>query len=213
MTKREKLLVFIMVAVAMVALSVQFAIIPLYSGYAEKDDRLNDLEIQKMNADSRFAQEFGTRDAFNRALLATEDIRSSFPNEIPTEFVDQRITELCFANNVVPRSLSMTAPRGMSIPTFDSENTTDRYPPAYQSVTATMRLSGSYNQLLQLVGAVDQLADINLTRLRFEGDIAEMGDRTNISATFEIIMLSNIQEDMAELMKEAAEARDEEEES
>jgi hypothetical protein len=121
LTTREKTLLFVTLLVAAIALTIQFAIIPMYNAYSEKTDLHDRLLDRRSDLDAKLAREPAVVREYNRSLDLFAELGTVYPETVPNEDIDRLITRLIVSNGFVPMSLQIGAPTALTIRGADIE--------------------------------------------------------------------------------------------
>lgn len=188
LSKREKYLVIAAAAVVLIYIGIQFGIIPAYNYYQDGLETLDVVSTEKTLMDMKLANEASTRSGYENAVSKFEDITERYPAVMPNEKVDRILTGLCLESGLSPVMLGIdvsTAP-AQAEAGGDEEETTE----AFRVVTATMNLSGSYDNLKRLINAVERIEYIRFTRVSYTENVEnDRAGVSNISVLFEVTML------------------------
>ena len=194
LSKREKILLGILLLVGILYLSIQFLILPLVARYMDDLQERNSLASEKARVEENFRNEALLERENEDASQRFEAIKQEYPLLIPNEEIDTFLTNLCFKNYLRPTSLSIampTAPTPPPPPTEGVEGEESTQEPVeglFTIVTATMQLTGTYNALGRLVEEVDRMQHVRITNLSFTANQSEeeTSDIGRISIDFEL---------------------------
>ena len=191
-TKREKIMLFVVGLIAVVYLSIQFVIIPLSTRYNESMSeraRLQDeIEVHKMEA----ATLPSLRERNTEAYAKFNELTSGYPTIVENEDIDFMLTTLSHKNNLSPVSLRIT-PRPPPAPVLENGNGEESYTPdlpTFTKSTVQMNVIGSYQSLMRLFDEVSSIQYIRLTEVNYAKDV-QMPELSRISATYEITFLTD----------------------
>jgi len=183
-SKREKRLIFAMLIFGAVALTVQFAIIPMNNELEEVRTELEQLEYQQFETQTKLGRELIIRQAYEVAEDDASEVYMRYPASIPAAEIDRFLTNLCFAHGIIPSSLSMSGASSLNIPEHGGQD-------VFLVVTANMNLQGNYYSIKSLLDHVNTIDNLRIPRISFGINRQEgLEGMTGISATFEITMLA-----------------------
>ena len=192
-TKREKIMLFVVGLIAVVYLSIQFVIIPLSVSYNESISeraRLQDeIDAHRLEA----AMIPSLRERNTEAHTRFYELTSGYPTIVENEEIDFMLTTLSNRHNLSPVSLRIT-PRPPPPPPPESEDgeevvyTPDL--PTFTKSTVQMNVVGSYASLMRLLDEVSSIEYIRLTDVNYSKNI-QMLELSRISATYEITFLTD----------------------
>ena len=191
-TKREKIMLFAVGLVAVVYLSIQFAIIPLsvrYSDSVAERARLQD-EIEAHKIEAAMLPSLRERNA--EAYAGFSGLTSGYPTIVENEDIDFMLTSLSHNNNLNPVSLRIT-PRPPPAPAPESEDGEEIYVPdlpIFTKTTVHMNVTGSYRSLMGLLDEVSSIQYIRLTDVNYSKN-TQMPELSRISVSYEITFLTD----------------------
>ena len=184
-SKREKIMLFVVGLIAIVFLAVQFAIVPLSARYTEglnERARLQDeIELHKMEA----ATIPMLKDRNTEAHRRYAELISGYPVIIDNEELDFMLTSLSNEYNLRPTSLQIS-PRPARPPVPEDGITLQELTKA----TVQMNVTGNYRSLLRLLDEVSNTTYIRLANVSFTEN-RPLPDLSRISVTYEITFLSD----------------------
>jgi len=191
LSKREKLMLLIMVVIGLFAIMVMFVIIPFYEQLSAKTKALSDLEFTKAQIDTTLASEHGIRENYN-AVLQQHDMNSArFLNEALSNDIGRMLTVLCENHSLQPIDQKLSAPVDFVIKREGGEESAENS--LFLIVSAVMTVRGEYDDLKSLLDTVEGIDYIRISRTSFSRNTynPESGlDR--ITVYFEVTMLKNI---------------------
>jgi len=188
LSKREKILLGILILVGMLYLSIQFLILPLVARYMDDIQERNTLTTERARVDENISiKELLVRENED-AGQRFEAIKQEYPLLIPNEEIDTFLTNLCFKNYLRPTSLNIAMPSVPAPPAQVGEEDTQEPPkPLFTIITVTMQLTGTYNSLARMVEEVDAMQHVRITNLSFTANQSEEEtDIGRISIDFEL---------------------------
>jgi len=184
-TKREKIMLFVVGLIAVVYLSVQFVIIPLSARYSDGQServRLQDeLAAHKMEAATLPA----LRSRSAEAYVKFDELTSGYPTIVENEELDHMLTTLSNRNNLRPTSLRIT-PRPSRSPTPAGGTAL----PELIKTTVQMNVVGSYSSLMRLLDEVSGTEYIRLTNVGFTEN-RQQPELSRITVTYEVTFLTD----------------------
>jgi len=190
-TKREKIMLFVVGLIAVVYLSIQFVIIPLSVSYNESISeraRLQDeIDAHRLEA----AMIPSLRERNTEAHTRFYELTSGYPTIVENEEIDFKLTTLSNRHNLSPVSLRIT-PQPPPPPAPEPEDGEDVYIPdlpTFTKSTVQMNVVGSYASLMRLLDEVSSIEYIRLTDVNYSKNI-QMLELSRISATYEITFLT-----------------------
>jgi len=209
LTKREKTLLFFMGIIAIVALSIQFLIIPLSNRYTDGIENRENLrtektlhEIEVQNLPALRSQNIQSRERF-------EELVSGYPDRVPNEIIDNRwLTPICGRNQLSIVSLRFTQrnePPPPAPPTTQPDSVNYQEPDepdeasylpepgrVFDKATVFMNARGTYQNLLRLIDEVNATEYLRLTNVSYAASATNtmIEGSSTISLTFEVTMLN-----------------------
>ena len=190
-TKREKIMLFVVGLIAVVYLSIQFVIIPLSARYndsiSERARLQDEIDAHRIEA----ATIPGLRERNTEAHARFYELTSGYPTIVENEEIDFMLTTLSNRHNLSPVSLRIT-PRPPPPPVPEPEDGEEVYTPAlptFTKATVNMNVVGSYDALMRLLDEVSSIQYIRLTDVSYSKNI-QMLELSRVSATYEITFLT-----------------------
>jgi hypothetical protein len=192
LSKREKTLLFCVGLIALVYISFQFGIYPLYTRYIAGQDEQARLADEITFFEINLTNELAIRGGNRAAHEEFEALKQAFPPRMPNEAIDSILTGMCLRNGLSPTMLRITevdAPQESPAPNSSGEQ--EAAVPIFVIVTANMNLAGEYSALVDLLDEVESIEHIRLTQVSYSepSRIVSQGS-ANISLVFELTMLN-----------------------
>jgi hypothetical protein len=178
-TKREKVLLILMVFIGFTVVMVMYVIFPLNNRLIDETDRFHALEMEKSRLLYLFAAEQGIRESHTVSIHNFDEARERFLNESHISEIGRMLTLLCAEHNLI------YIDQRLSSPTVPAEWD------AFMVMPVTMTLGGSYDDLMRLLDTVETIEHLRVTRLSFH--VNELGDLNRISINFEVIMMQALE--------------------
>jgi len=184
-TKREKIMLFVVGLIVIVFLAVQFAIVPLSTKYTEglnERARLQgEIDLHKMEA----ATIPMLRDRNAETHRRYAELISGYPVIIDNEELDFMLTSLSNEYNLRPASLQIS-PRPPRPPVPEDGTALQELTKA----TVQMNVVGNYRSLLRLLDEVSNTTYMRLTNVSYTEN-TQQPDLSRISVTYEITFLTD----------------------
>jgi hypothetical protein len=191
LTKREKILFFSMLVIAVIYVSVQFGILPMYNRYLDNVTERHRLQEDKVNVDYSIAGKPSVIEFYNTASERYAAAKADYPLLVPTDVVHTILTDLCWSSRLGVGSLRMNVLNDASDSSYDEEEGSP--PPVFATVNAVMEVVGTPAALMSLLDAVDKITHIrvtNSTYIVFRTRDAEILDLGEITIHFELMYLN-----------------------
>jgi hypothetical protein len=177
-TKREKVLLILLVIIGFTALMVMYVIIPFNNHLQDETDRYHALSIEQMQINSLLASAPHIRQRHTNAINNFEEARERYYNEAHISEVGRMMVNLCAQHNLASVSQSLSEP---TIP--------DQWD-AFKVMGVHMTLSGMYYDFMRLLDTIENTEYLRITSLSFS--VGEMLSRINVN--FEVIMMQALEE-------------------
>jgi hypothetical protein len=195
LSKREKLLFFVLILIALFYFSFQFGFLPLVERYQAGIIERGRLAYEKAEAEVNIAHKHVFIENNRIASELFESAKVDYPLLITTEEIDNILTNLVVKNRLAPSGLHMTVVADSNKNLAPPEEGEEPPPlPIFTTVTATMPVIGPYSNLMNLMDDVDKISNIRLANVTyllriFEEDenIIESG---SIALNFELLYLN-----------------------
>ena len=183
LNKREKILIIAAAALAIAVLGFQFVIIPLNTAIAEKRETYMQLDMEALELKDRLAREALTVQSFERAEAAVEELSGTYPERLPNEEIDRRMTRLCMASGLNPQALQIGAPAVVKVPGKTGERNEET---SFCAVPISMSLSGDFRALRYLIDEVNGMENLKISKFTFN---VSSGNATAFTVLFEMTMI------------------------
>ncbi len=190
LTGREKFLIFLMAAVALLYATVQFGITPAREALSEKRAQHQELLDQELSMRTTLSTEAFVRQRNEEAKVNSEQVSALYPARMTTEELIQDINDLCERVNLYPRSLDANPDDwgGYSISEGKREAVRDSLDTAPLIVAEVeLVVTGDLNTVATLVDEVNETSYIRVT------GIALPLRNNNIPIYLEVVM-RNVEE-------------------
>ena len=182
-TKREKIMLFVVGLIAVLFLAIQFAIVPLSARYnegiAERGRLQDEVELHKMEAATIPALRIRNEEVYKKY----EELISGYPFVTENEELDYMLTSLSNNHDLKPTSLRIS-PRPARPPTPENGVSLQELTKA----TVQMNVVGNYQSLLRLLDEVSNTKYIRLTNVAFTENRL-LPDTSRVTVTYEVMFL------------------------
>jgi len=191
LSRRERRLILIGLAVVVFALITIYVYIPLYNNLIDKMSEYQELELDKQWIEASVASEDDILESYKAALkeYATESakyISRSLSNEI-----GRLLTELCERHDLAPVSQQLFSPKEFVIDDDD-----DPEESVFVTVTALMTVRGSYSSLKTLFSTVERADYLRIARVSYDRTSDDPDEELDkILIYFEVTMLKDLDSD------------------
>jgi hypothetical protein len=217
LTKREKILIFVVGIVLMSYVTVQFGVTPLFDRLDTGREELALLTAERNAYEASLAREASLREGNESARRDYADLKETYPAFTANEHIDFMLTNLCVRHTLRPISLRIQEPANVAAVTItrpaQETEETDEWGTAesaesansgeasveafvFTKVRAAMTLNGTYSSLGDLITTVESMAHIRITTFQFSPQGG--GDRStpNIAVTFEVTLFNDVLKDL-----------------
>ena len=195
LTKREKIMVLLLIIIGSLALMVAFVILPLYNQLNDKNDEYGALELEKSQIEVKLATETVARVNHTSLLMKLNRSSERFLNPSLSNEIGRMLTGLCETYGLQPVSQQLSAPKDFTTVEIKPGAEKTESDSVFLIVSAAMTVKGSYEDLKNLLDAVERIEYFRISRVSFSANAAvpEAGfDR--ISLFFEVTMLKDVLE-------------------
>jgi len=205
LTKREKVLLLVLIFMATFALMVVYVIIPLYNHLEDLRTEHNLLQIEQTRVEALIANENNLRDGRNQAVDQHKSDSARFLDESHASEIGRMLTVLCETHGLNPLSQVLNDPKDFKI---DEDDDSDR-DTVFTILTANMVLDGNYQDLLRLLDTVEEIDYLRISNMAYIWDIRnEFTGLDRITINFEVTMVKDV--DFSKIDSEAQQGDDEE---
>ena len=192
-TKRQIILLYVLVAVLLTVLGLRYAILPMMNSNSDKSAKLAEKisEYDNLVFESQQAQVY---EDINKQLESDiEDISKGFQSDIKTSNIDAKISEMIRESGLSAVSLTVNEPVDV---TDDSLTMNDADTQAQQSsesesnvksITSNVTTSGSYDELVRFIGLVEEQEAMYMTDLTFTMEVYKSSPDNDITINFSLV--------------------------
>jgi len=193
LSKREKVLIMVMVVFGVTALMIVFVIIPLYNQYNDKTSEYGALQDEKIIIDSKLATEAAIKDEHASIIMRHRADSIRYLNTSLSNEIGRMLTSLCESRGLQPISQQLSVPREFTkVERRPGEQATENGS-AFLVVTAVMAVNGEYKDLKNLLDAVEDTEYLRISRVSFSKNMQSLESSLDrISVTFEVTMLKEV---------------------
>jgi len=198
LSKREKMLLLVVGSVGLLAVMVQFVFLPMSNQLSAKRDTYDSLLMEKARIETSLATEANIRAKRDAALAAYHAISARFPYDSSSTVVGQLLTALCESHGLTPSDQKLSAPAVFS-PDGVLRTAGD---PAFTTVSVTMTVLGAYDDLKDVLDAVEQTDYLRISRVSFsrnnndtqQGRLRELPgvEQDKITIQFVVVLLNEV---------------------
>lgn len=192
-TKRQIILLYVLVAVLLTVLGLRYAILPMMNSNSDKSAKLAEKisEYDNLVFESQQAQVY--EDINKQLELDIEDISKGFQSDIKTSNIDAKISEMIRESGLSAVSLTVNEPVDV---TDDSLTMNDADTQAQQSsesesnvksITSNVTTSGSYDELVRFIGLVEEQEAMYMTDLTFTMEVYKSSPDNDITINFSLV--------------------------
>ena len=212
LSRREKVLLIVMLVFGSFALMTMFVILPLYNQLNDMNTEYGYLETERMQTEVKLAAEAVARDNYTNVYNALILNSERFLNPSLSNEIGRMLTSLCERYGLQPISQQLSAPKdfvpagaggsgnvsGSNSGSNSSNNSGNSSGnnsgdgSVFLIVSASMAVKGTYDELKDLLDAVENIEYFRVTRVSFSRNTTDTElplDR--ISLNFEVTMLKD----------------------
>jgi len=196
-SKREKILLFVVGIIAILYVSIQFVILPLSerynTGLRERETLITEVHAHELAVGNLPL----LRERYDETYERFDSLTSGYPRLVPNEETDRMLTTRLLNNNFNISSLRF-APRPAAPPPPIIDHDDDGKPiygeprfDVFTKVTVFINATGTYEDFLQVLSEVSNTEYLRLTNVSFQrGWMAAIDNAATISLTFEVTYLT-----------------------
>jgi len=190
-SKREKVMMFILIVIAIFAVMVIYVILPMFNRLEEKMDEYHALQVEKIQVDHLLAQESSIKEARDNAVARHEMESTRFLDDSHASDIGRMLTNLVQKHDLLPINQALKEPVEFIIPRVE-ENNASANDTVFLITSASMSLQGNYINLKSLLDDVATIDYIRVSSLTFTWGVTVEGSETppdRMSIDFEVTML------------------------
>ena len=193
--KRERILLFLLILVALLAVMIMWVIIPLYDQLQEKQAEHSSLLLEKSRIDTILAAEDSIREERNNVVGRHDSGSARYLHESHSSEIGRMLTMLCQQHGLIPVDQKLEDPVDFVIPDDDESNGSneEEKDTVFLITSATMSLNGQYADLMRLLNAVEDIYYIRISKLSYtRSDNPETMVLDKVTVGFEVTMIKDI---------------------
>lgn len=166
LTKREKLLLYILLCIVIVVGGFYFLVSPALNRQLEAREALNLKQTEQLQAEQAIATIVRSKEALDKVQNEIKVLEGKYLSEADNEQIDTLITNLCIAHGLTPTQLSMTDRQALALPKYGesaeetaaaqgTEGSTQQSPVQVMSITIATK--GNLSALTSLADAIKDI--------------------------------------------------------
>jgi hypothetical protein len=185
-TREKKMLLFLAVF-GTTALMVVFVIMPYFNRLQDERDALNALEMEQMRINILLASEQTLINNFDDAFEHYSETTQALITESHISEIGRMLTRICQEHGLMPIEQRLSNPV-----VFTDSDARDDDGGVLSTVSVSMSVRGSYNDLKRLLNTIEQTEYLRISRVSFSiGDDRDVTER--IALNFEVVMLRELE--------------------
>jgi hypothetical protein len=188
LTKREKMLLMIMVVGGLAVVMVMYVIMPQYNRLIDQNTLRDNLLMERMRVEMVLATEASLREGHAEAQDEYELLRMLYLEESHLSMVGRLLTDLCNTHWLEPIEQRLSPMAAFT------ETGTRADDAVFSIVTAIMTVNGTYGNLKNMLDTVEKTEFIRVTRIylsRREG-IFDNTVQDRMTIHFEVAMMRDM---------------------
>lgn len=195
LTSREKKLILFVVALGLVMGAMFLGIFPLYNNWIGLQDEHDALLIQKDELNQKLAMRALTLIQYERAQEKLEETKEKNRYFMDKADCINLLTDLTRKSGLRSGTVNVSDAKPYSAdPKKKSSDLTDA---AIYTATATLTVTGGYDNIKKLIDEVDRLGYVRINKISFSAkDAMDTAAETQISLILEIMMLDKNIDDL-----------------
>ncbi len=212
-TKRQIILLYVLVAFLVAVLAIRYAIIPMMESNSEKNAELT-AKMSEYDSLVIESQQSAVYETLNEQLEADiAEVSESFQSDLKTSNIDAKISELIKESGLSAVSLTVNDPVDVTDASLAADSPADaeiqsgeetQTLSTVKSITSSVTTAGTYDELVKLIELVGEQEAMYMTDLTFTMQVDDNKDDNEITMNFLIVsFVYTPQEDEAEEAEEA----------
>ncbi|MCD7772634.1 MAG: hypothetical protein LUH08_01075 [Ruminococcus sp.] len=207
-TKRQIILLYVLVAFLVAVLAIRYAIIPMMESNSEKNTELT-AKMSEYDSLVIESQQSAVYETLNEQLEADiAEVSESFQSDLKTSNIDAKISELIKESGLSAVSLTVNDPVDVTDASLSADSVADaetqsdeeaQTSSTVKSITSSVTTAGTYDELVKLIELVGEQEAMYMTDLTFTMQVDDNKDDSEITMNFSIVsFVYTPQEDEAE---------------
>jgi hypothetical protein len=178
LSKREKILLMLMLVAGFTAGMVMLAIVPLYNSWQDRQDEYGALVGERAQVAAMLTAEAGIRVGHSDAALEYSALRDGFLTEAHAAQIGRMMTRLFEDYGLTPIEQRLAQPAEFP------------YGDMFLIKTVTNTVSGTYADLTTFLDSVMEIDYLRVSQLNFS--VPDDNEPTRISINFQVAMLRDV---------------------
>ncbi len=209
-TKRQIILLYVLVAFLVAVLAIRYAIIPMMESNSEKNTELT-AKMSEYDSLVIESQQSAVYETLNEQLEADiAEVSESFQSDLKTSNIDAKISELIKESGLSAVSLTVNDPIDVTDASLAADSAANaetetqsgeetQTSSTVKSITSSVTTAGTYDELVKLIELVGEQEAMYMTDLTFTMQVDDNKDDNEITMNFSIVsFVYTPQEDEAE---------------
>ncbi|MCD7727419.1 MAG: hypothetical protein LUH57_03620 [Ruminococcus sp.] len=207
-TKRQIILLYVLVAFLVAVLAIRYAIIPMMESNSEKNTELT-AKMSEYDSLVIESQQSAVYETLNEQLEADiAEVSESFQSDLKTSNIDAKISELIKESGLSAVSLTVNDPVDVTDASLSADSAAEtetqsgeeaQTSSTVKSITSSVTTAGTYDELVKLIELVGEQEAMYMTDLTFTMQVDDNKDDSEITMNFSIVsFVYTPQEDEAE---------------
>lgn len=191
LSKREKVLLFFLACVIIIAGSLKFLIIPSIEEMNEIQTQIDEAKNIEISMKSKIANQELVQSNISKTIEEINSLSEGFYPVLENNEIDSIITELLVANNLVPKSLFISTAADTIPSASDESSSADS---SIKRCFVSVNVSGAFSDLSDLIAEVNKLEALRISSFNIDGSLGDTVGIVSISIDFEVFMYDGAQE-------------------
>ncbi|MCC8192597.1 MAG: hypothetical protein LIO41_06140 [Ruminococcus sp.] len=197
-TKRQIILLYVLVAFLVAVLAIRYAIIPMMESNSEKNAELT-AKMSEYDSLVIESQQSAVYETLNEQLEADiAEVSESFQSDLKTSNIDAKISELIKESGLSAVSLTVNDPVDVTDASLSADSAADaetktqsgeeaQTSSTVKSITSSVTTAGTYDELVKLIELVGEQEAMYMTDLTFTMQVDDNKDDNEITMNFSIV--------------------------
>lgn len=190
-TKREKVLLYILLCIILIVGSVFLLILPSYDKYNDLKTEHQNAQLELQSTRASIIDYTDLDKQIKKTSKELKQVKNKFYSEMEKEEVDSMITNMVIEHGLTPSSLSVTDAANenvISYKTFTKNKnaTSDKSENQLKVYNVNMTVSGTITNLQTLVNDANKSKTLKVASVNYSG---QDSDEKEMTITFKVFMI------------------------
>lgn len=190
LSRREKVLLYLLACVMIIAGALKFLILPSIEDMNDIQTKIDEAMLTEIEMKAKISNKDAVKANVSKTTEEINTLAEDFYSLMPNEDIDSLITELLISKALVPDSMIISPLTDALSDSAESQSAYSCIKMCYVNVHAI----GTYSDLSRLIEEVSDDKALRISAFNIEGSYGSTDEAVSISIDFEVFMYDDSQE-------------------